>query len=446
MLVTTLKRQTTTTIAKLLDGKLRLETRNQNPTIYARAYVQGKNRVHCTGKTTIHDAKPVAEDWFFALKVRTEKGERLDDPTFADVAQKFLASAHQDHNDGQVRNFNDKWNLLKPYFRNLKPSDIDLGFLKELRNKRSQTPPAPGKPLPKPATLKKDLLFVRLVLRYARDTARCLTSLPDFPPFKRGTKWEIRPSGRPRFTRSEFRKLLKTAWLRMREPDLNPRTRRQRAELYYLIIIATGAALRVDEAYSLRWCDCEEYLIDDSDLTEKGSRGEELLAEVQLKAMVYGKHSPHTTRSGDDGDREEARGCQLATFAYARLRGMRESEVAAAADGRKGQQKAKRTVEPEDALFLHSHREGFKRLLIAANLRKDHKGRLRNLKSLRATGISLRIEESARKLGGSPDYGDLAVWARTSVAMIEKYYDQTLKEEAIARATVPWSNGGRPSR
>ena len=44
--------QTTTLVRKLLDGRLRLETRNSNPVIYARARVQGKLMNYRTGETT----------------------------------------------------------------------------------------------------------------------------------------------------------------------------------------------------------------------------------------------------------------------------------------------------------------------------------------------------------------------------------------------------------
>jgi hypothetical protein len=74
-----------------------------------------------------------------------------------------------------------------------------------------------------------------------------------------------------------------------------------------LILIATGAALRVDEAYSLRWCDCEWYLLDDSDETEAGKLGLETVAANLLKLMVLGKHSR-------GAEREEARGNSLAFF------------------------------------------------------------------------------------------------------------------------------------
>jgi hypothetical protein len=402
--------QTTTTIQKLLGGKLRLERRNANPMIYARTYLQGKNLVYRTQATHIQEAGKIAEDWWLGLHERVSKGERLHDATFADVAEKFLASAHRDHNAGQVRNFQQKWSMLKPYFGVLKPNQIDKGWLLDLRGKRAEVKTRLGDTV-KPATLKKDLLFIRLVLRYAKDEAKCLQALPDFPAFGRNSKWEIHPAGRPRFTHQEYKKLRKVAWRRMREPNLNPRTKRQRTELYYFILLTTGAALRVDEAYSLRWCDCSWMNQDESDLTEAGRAGLEFSAVSLLRAYVLGKHSTN-------GEREEARGNALAFCAYERLLRQRGDEP---------------KQHPEWKLFRNHHRDGFRELLKAAGLRTpDGSGRLRNLKSLRPTGISIQLDVPAQ-----PNYIDIAAWARTSPEMIFKYYDQRHHNDKIARVMKP---------
>jgi hypothetical protein len=59
---------------------------------------------------------------------------------------------------------------------------------------------------------------------------------------------------------------------------------------------------------------------------------------------------------------------------------------------------------------------------------------MRNLKSLRPTGITVRMEESE-----DPNYIDIARWTRTSVSMIEKFYDQRERDEAMARVMAPRS-------
>jgi hypothetical protein len=66
-------------------------------------------------------------------------------------------------------------------------------------------------------------------------------------------------------------------------------------------------------------------------------------------------------------------------------------------------------------------------LLTAAGLRTVN-GKTRDLKSLRPTGISLRLDESE-----NPDYRDIAKWARTSPKMIADFYDQTHPHDSVTR-------------
>ena len=118
---------------------------------------------------------------------------------------------------------------------------------------------------------------------------------------------------------------------------------------------------------------------------------------------VLGKHSR-------GGNREDAYGMFGAVNAFKNMRASR------------------RDAEPGDPLFLENHREGIKELLIKANLRVDPRGRTRDSKSLRQTGISLRLD-----LGPNPDYRDIAKWARTSPAMIASFYDQTHPQQSAER-------------
>jgi integrase len=129
------------------------------------------------------------------------------------------------------------------------------------REQRSRTRTQCGT-LTKPATIRKDLTFIRLVLRYAKEWDKCLDELPQFPSF-RGEKWTCSPSPRPFLNRAQWRKVRALAKARAAEPDLNPRTRRQRHELYGFVMLCVGAALRVGEAHSLRWKDCQLVRLND---------------------------------------------------------------------------------------------------------------------------------------------------------------------------------------
>ena len=202
-----------------MGGRLRLERRNKCKTIYMRTFAQGKDRVKSTRETSLVKAIAIAEDWWDDLRHQVRGGVQLDAPTFASAAAGFLENALQEHSPSQVRNFTDKWSVLKPFFGETKVVSVDKPFLLDLRAKRSTCKNLNGEPL-KPATLKKDMLFVRLVLRHAKDQMKCIDHLPDFPAFTRNSKWEIVAKGRPRFTRREYFRLLKTAIRRAREPGL----------------------------------------------------------------------------------------------------------------------------------------------------------------------------------------------------------------------------------
>ncbi len=203
--------------------------------------------------------------------------------------------------------------------------------------------------------------------------------MPEFPSF-RGEAWEVVPSPRPFLDHEQWVKLRKLAKARISEPGLNPRTKRQRQELYWFLLICVGAALRVGEAYSLRWRDCELITLNDKDKTEA------------VHMWVLGKHSR-------GGRREEAYGMFGAVSAF------------------KAMQEARPEAKPDDPLFTENHREGIKELLKEAKLREDAEGRTRDAKSLRQTGISLRLD-----LGPNPDYRDIAKWPQHQQLQQERIF------------------------
>lgn len=385
------RRQTTEVVSKLYDGKLRLERRNGASVISARTFIQGKLIRKSTGESNVHAATKIATDWYLDLRSRERHGEDIHGRTFAETAEAFLEHADQvrEVSEGQRRNYRQKWNLLKAHFDGVKVANVDTKFLLHLRELRSKAKTRDGK-LVRPATLKKDMDFVRLTLRHAKEIERSIETLPAFPSF-RGHAWEVVPNPRPFLDYNQWVKLRDLAKERMNEPDLNPRTRRQRQELYWFMLMCVGAALRVGEAYSLRWRDCELIKLGDKDRTEA------------IHMRVLGKHSR-------GGQREEAYGMFGAVNAFKNMRSSRPD------------------AKPDDKLFLENHREGIKELLIKANLRTDAEGRTRDSKSLRQTGISLRLD-----LGPNPDYRDIAKWARTSPAMIATFYDQTHPQQSVER-------------
>ena len=85
--------------------------------------------------------------------------------------------------EGQRRNYRQKWSLLKDHFGHMKVTEVDTRFLLKLRETRAAAKTKAGQPI-KPATLKKDVDFIRLVLGYAKYIEKCLDELPEFPSFR----------------------------------------------------------------------------------------------------------------------------------------------------------------------------------------------------------------------------------------------------------------------
>jgi hypothetical protein len=148
------------------------------------------------------------------------------------------------------------------------------------------------------------------------------------------------------------------------------------------------------EAHSLRWKDCTETTIDDSDQTEA----------IHLK--VFGKRAKLT------GVREDGWALYEGVTGYRLLKSLRPD------------------AKPEDLLFEQTHRDGVRELLEDAELRMNAEGISRDSKSLRQTAVSMRLDN-----GPNPDYRHIAKWARTSVGQIGRFYDQTHPQESIKHIT-----------
>ena len=384
----------TVTIKKFLDGKVRLERKNDAPMLYARAYLQGKYVVVRTKETNFARAQAFAENWYLELRDRIRRGEQLHEPTFEAVVERFFAHAKEErtHSESQRRNYEEKWSILKSHFQGVRISQVDAAFLLRLRNARATAKNRRGERVAN-STLKKDMLFVRQVLTYAKEFARIVTDIPKMPSFALD-EYRILPTPRPYLTEAEYKTLSQLAKARAEDAELNPRSRRQRQELYWFILMCVGGALRVGEAYSTRRSDCALVTLKDDDKTEA------------VHVRVLGKHSR-------GGVREDAYILYGGVFAYKELTASRPD------------------AKPDELLFTENHRDGMKELLIEAKLRIDAKtGRMRDSKSLRQTGISMRLEKR-----GGIDYRDIAKWARTSVAMIEQFYDQTHPQQSVERIT-----------
>lgn len=97
-----------------------------------------------------------------------------------------------------------------------------------------------------------------------------------------------------------------------RPPEgLNPRTQRQRQELYWFMLMSVGGALRAGDAYSQRWRDCELITLNDKNKTEAVHMMIPLscifhdlfLAEFPLQTPLRGLSSPAAAPPGPGNPR-----------------------------------------------------------------------------------------------------------------------------------------------
>jgi integrase len=388
-------------LIKTLPGRVRLERRNGSKVIYAAAYLAGRNVVKSTGETSEREAEKKAVDWFLDQRDQIRRGVHKNQQTHTleAVINAFIAHRKATKtNQGQLDNFTDKLTLLKnhktlSHVLTVSVKDIDAAWLIWFRNERSKDVTNRGTPVSN-STLKKDMTFLHMVLTYAREFPKIITTVPQFPSFRAG--FAIEREGAPEFSKSQYKKLLRTAWKRMKEPDLIPRgtgrARKNREELYVLILVMMGAALRVGEAYSLRWRDVRLDQID---------------ADGFFRFWVTGKHGK--------GKPEPAYMRRREYLALVRLFKSRKAET---------------TVDSK--VFTENHREGFKDLLKECGLHVDKKtGKTRNLKSLRPSSITFRLQRKP-----TPDFHDVADWSRTSAPMIVAWYDRVNPDEGARRVVM----------
>ena len=400
-----LAKQRTTTVTRLLGGKIRLLRHNDNPMLYARSYVQGRYVSIRTMETTIGAASKVAEDWFYELKARVRRGDQLHEPLFADIVREFLVdpSIQGGVSAGTHGNYAKKWNVLEPLFRDVRVSAVTLDKLEDVRNTRAAGTNRYGAPITA-NTIDKDISFIRQILRWGVERKSLAITVPPAP--RRKGRFEVVKHGRPTFSLKQWRTVTLAARKRAqdaekkREAQERTPTRGRKVdvekawELYFFILFACGGALRTGEAYSLRWMDCSETVLNTPDKTD----------EDAIHVLVLGKHSR-------GGQRENGWVLMGGVDAFHQLRQRREAD------------------RPDDTLFRYNHEPGFRELLKSLDFYTDpSSGMTRNTKSLRVTGINLRLLKNP----GVP-LNDLRKWCRTSIVQIQHFYDQAHPETSAAR-------------
>lgn len=371
-------------------GRIYLERRNGSPFLTARTFIQGAYKTWSTKKRDEKEARKAAAQTFLDL-YRKSQTEHLHGHPFVEVADRFLdwvdSTKRGEISDGQREQYRIKWKVLKPHFADSKISDVDHKFLVSLRDKRSKEKTQFGVVV-KSSTLQKDLTFIRLVLRYALEVEKCIDRIPQFPRFR--GEFAVTPNPTPYLTLKQYLDLVQVAKTEMKKKGLNPRTKRQREELFCFVLICVCAALRVGEAHSIQWKHCEQTTLENG--------------EPAILMSVFGKHSKRT------GKREDAYGLYHAVEGYEFLK------------------KRRPDAKPDDFIFTEKHRDGVSRLLELADLRETKDGRKRTAKSFRHTGISFLL-----RFNQNDKADDVATWARTSPEMVRNWYNQNPVRDSVDR-------------
>jgi len=285
-------------------------------------------------------------------------------PTVSELLQSHLADlTPKKKADALMR-----WGPIAPYWRALLVSDITYQTFKKFLTWRRKL-----NPTVKANTLHKDLMLIRVVLNYAVNE-EFIATVPRMP--SAGT---ISKNPRPWFTPTEWAHLIKTSEARIAEAATlhQERVILQRLDLHEFMQLMVSTMARVDELLGVRWCDVT---------LEKGA----------VVAQVTGKRGTRTL--------------------------VAPKEAAAILKTRKA--RLGDALENTARVFPTHHRDAFRELLIAANLRTNAQGYTRNLKSLRCTGISFRILESR-----TPNLLMIARNAGTSIAQIDDFYCKRLSAE-----------------
>jgi len=377
-------------VHEILGGKVQLFRRPRSSYWQCRASVGGAQLRHSTKTDSLSQAKDVAEDWYFTLKGKRARGERIGEPTFADAAKRFMTefkviTAGQ-RSPRYVQRHQERLNLyLLPFFGAKAISQITSGLIQDYRIDRitkggtdRKTGERNGK-APSRSTMHQELVCLRQVLKCANRHGW----LPAMPIMSDPYRASGKVSHRPWFSPAEYKRLYEAT----RERAKNPKKERWRTaceDMHDYVLFMGNTGLRPDEAKRIR--------VEDVQIVEDGVGRQRI-----LHIAVRGKRGTGWAKSMTG-----------AVMPFLRM-------------------KKRHNLEPGDLIFPKIQRELFNAILSELDLKHDREGTARTTYSLRHTYISMRLLEGA-------DIYQIAKNCRTSVEMIEQFYASHIKDMIDAEA------------
>jgi len=381
-----------------------------SPYWQAKCFIGGKTRQKTTKEEDLKKAEKVAIDWMADLMSANRQGIPLvNTPNrFTAIAEEVLKrmdsssgkSRHKDYGKNNRYIYN---RYLYPHFKNVLVGNITTPLLHKWMEARideglvSLDIEGRNKPITKPA-LKRETMLMRMILRGA--VARgYLDRLPDMPKEalrEVDDRSSTKQGDRIRFNSAEYKKLLQESRKQIKEAKIQKDKKEQgnwsqtyhaRLYLHYFIILLANSGARTQEiAGRLRHKDIT--IID----REKGKKLPDEKCHLKISISRESKTGARNAwvRSGG-------------YFAY-----------------KKFCEDLAPNHKPDDLLFPHTPRGGFKNLLIRANLREDGYGRRRDSKSLRHYFIQMCLARGN-------DIWDVSQQVGTSPQVIKDHYSRGYK-------------------
>lgn len=335
-----------------------------------------------TKQESLAQAKDVAEDWYLTLRGKAQTGELKAGKTFRQAATRFMDEfeviTRGERSPKYVKNHKRRIeNHLIPFFGSKVLSEITSGLIQEYRIHRLKVAPG-GKP-PARNTLNQEMVCLRQTLKTANRHS-WLEHMPDMSsPYRASSKI----SHRAWFSPDEYKALYTATAARARNP-LKRRWRSACEDLHDYVLFMVNSGLRPDEARHIQ--------VRDVEIVEDGPKRENILhiAVRGKRGVGYAKTMPGAVLPCTRMVERHSRG-------------------------------------PSDLIFPTIQRELFNTILGELGLKHDREGNPRTTYSLRYTYICMRLIEGA-------DIYQIAKNCRTSVEMIEKYYESHIKNMLDADA------------
>lgn len=361
---------------------------HNTPKWQARIKINGSKRYirKSTGCLDLGDAKNIATKLYESLADKFRVTGSTNSRTFKQVVDEWLNDLHKSEStieEHRVRlnNFPVKYWNDKP-IDSIKESDL-INFIQWRKTDGRTETKAGVKRNPSPATIKRDIVPLRQVFRFAFGK-EYTTKLLNFDPIQ--TKKKRRPS----FLQEEWETIKEKLPIWVKQSEGHQRHTRDRFYLKHFILFIGYSGIRPGtELHSLTWNNLSVEHLD--------SQHKHRLA-VRVSA---GKQGGRTTFPDE---RALSHIEELKQFRIAEL------------DSKKLPFNANESIFcHEDGRPIRSFKKGFNAFLINYHLLTDHEG-------ARRTPYSLRHTYATRMVSSGAPHWDLAKNMGTSVVLLEKYY------------------------